>query len=497
MGIGIVRGKRFARHKRLLVVGMALAASSALIVPSGAAAGTLKEELAPFAHCPVETPGVVGCVVSVTTSGEFVIGNSTVPVTKPVILQGGTLPPSVALSPPTDGTDMLSKTPLPVPGGLLGIELLGDLTGVTATAELTSPPEIAEAVTLPLKVKLDNPLLGASCYIGSNAQPIVMNLIRGTTNPPPPNKPITGSEGEVESKYGGQLLKNTGASLVDNSFSASGANGCGGILAPVVDLSVNLKEGLPSAAGHNTAILNGSLSIATAELVRDPPPEFGRCVKVAKNTGKYHTSNCSAGLSAGSFEWLPGVVNKGFTTSAGETKLQTVSKAKVTCASESGSGKYSGPKKVTGVSMAFTGCVGPGAAKCTTAGAGEGELVTKPLEGELGVISEGFANGKEFRKVGLDLFPVGHAGSFIEFNCGGTAQVIRGSVIGTVTSGKMSLALTQAFKAAKGKQVPDRFEGEPVDVLESSTGGGAFEQDGLTLKATQKSEEAVEVKAAA
>ena len=495
MGIGIVRGKRPARHRQLLGAGVALAVSLAVLAPSAASAATLKEELAPFAHCPVGTPGVVGCVVSTTTSGEFVMGKATVPITRTVVLQGGTVPPSLALAPPTDGTDMLSKTALPVPGGLLGIELLGDLTGVTATAELTSPPEFAEAVTLPLKVKLDNPLLGASCYLGSNSEPIVMNLISGTTNPPPPNTPITGSGGTPVVKYQGQLIRSTGVSEVDNAFAAPGANGCAGILAPIVDPSVNLKEGLPAAAGHNTAILNGKLELASADLVRNPPPEFGRCVKVAKNTGRFHSASCSAGLEIGSFEWIPGVVQKGFTTAAGATKLQTVSNVKVTCASESGSGQYSGTKKVTGVSMAFTGCVGPAAAKCSSAGAGEGELVTKPLEGELGAISEGVVEGKEFRKVGLDLFPVGHAGPFIEFSCGGSAQIVRGSVIAPVTTGKTSPTFTQTFKAAKGTQVPQQFEGEPVDILETSIAGGAFQPDGLTVKVTQTSEEPVEINA--
>jgi len=437
---------------------------------------------------------VVGCIVSVTTSGEFTIGNSTVPINQTITLQGGTVPPSQQLAPAADGNS-LSKTPLVVPGGLLGIELLGNLTGVTATAELAGPPELSPGVTLPLKVKLDNPLLGSACYIGSDSEPIVMHLNSGTTNPPPPNKPITGNSGTPDVKYQGQLIKVTNSSLVDNAFSVPGASGCAGVLAPVVDASVDSKEGLPAAAGHNTAILNGSLELAPAELVRNPPPEFGRCVKVAKNTGKYHTTSCAGGLAEGSYEWFRGVIKKGFTTSAGTTKLETVSKSKITCAAESGSGEYSGAKTVTGVTVTFTGCEGPGATKCATAGANEGELLTKPLEGQLGIISEEVKEGKEIRKIGLELFPAGHAGSYVEFSCGGSPQVLRGSVIAPVSIDKMSLTSTLTYKGAKGKQAPEQFEGEPKDVLESSVAGGAFEQSGLTLTATQTSEEPIEINA--
>ncbi|HWG09017.1 MAG TPA: hypothetical protein VN672_08415 [Solirubrobacteraceae bacterium] len=487
------RGARTARRgiKRRFVPALALVALAAALTPGAASAGTIKEELAPFANCPLETPGVAGCVVALTTGGQFTIGNSTVPITRTVTLQGGTVPPSLALAPPRGG-EMLSKTPLPVPGGLLGIELLGNLTEVTATAELTSPPEFGELVTLPVKVKLDNPLLGASCYIGSDSEPIVMNLTGKTTNPPPPNEPITGSGGVPDVKFGGRLVKSTNTSLVDNAFAVGGANGCAGVLAPIVDPSVNLKEGLPAAAGHNTAILNGTLELATAELVRDPPPEFGRCVKVAKGTGKFHNSGCTA-HEPGSYEWVPGVVKSGFTTAGGATKLETVGKSKVACAAESGGGKYSGTKNVTAVSVRFTGCVGPNASSCSSAGAGAGELVSKALEGELGAITEGVIEGKEFRKVGLDLFPTGHTGPLFEFTCGGSAQVITGSVIAAVSSGKTSVSGTESFKASKGRQVPERFEGEPVDVLRSSIAGGANEQAGLTVKLTRTSEEAVEI----
>ena len=49
------------------------------------------------------------------------------------------------------------------------------------------------AVTLPLKVKLSNEMLGEECYIGSDAEPIVLHLTTGETAPPAGTEPIRGS----------------------------------------------------------------------------------------------------------------------------------------------------------------------------------------------------------------------------------------------------------------------------------------------------------------
>ncbi len=57
--------------------------------PRQPAVAGLQQEFAIFSDCPVENPAVATCVVSTTTSGEFKIGNKTVPVNMPVVLQGG------------------------------------------------------------------------------------------------------------------------------------------------------------------------------------------------------------------------------------------------------------------------------------------------------------------------------------------------------------------------------------------------------------------------
>jgi hypothetical protein len=256
---------------RMMIAAMLLAAT---VVMLGAAASAhaespLKEEFLPFADCPVESAAV--CTYAETTSGEFVIGRKTVPIEKTVTLQGGL--PTAAYPPQpligAAGGETLSKTPLTVPGGLLGIGGLGG--EVTATAELAGPPSsvivsrqalvlrTGAAVTLPIKVKLSNEVLGEECYIGSDAEPIVLHLTVGRTSPPAPTEPIQGSASPLEGRAKGKITRIAKVSLVDNDFAVPGASGCGGSLSAVVDLAVDADIGLPSAAGSNVAIMNGSL----------------------------------------------------------------------------------------------------------------------------------------------------------------------------------------------------------------------------------------------
>jgi hypothetical protein len=267
-----------------IVSAMALV-MAVLAVPSMASAHT--GEFSKFNYCPSTNKEVLKCLYSVTAGGEVVLGNKKVPIVNPVVLQGGygAANEKTFLSPffgATNG-ETLSKTPQPVPGGLTGLvncKEIGNVilrvlceatfengfTGVNSTLELARPAseiKIGEfnllfreesALVLPVKVHLENPLLGSGCYIGSSANPIWWNLTTGTTAPPAPNKPISGSSGtstEIEKE---QILKFTGVKLVDNAWSAPSASGCGGSLWELLlDPIINASVGVPSAAGHNTA----------------------------------------------------------------------------------------------------------------------------------------------------------------------------------------------------------------------------------------------------
>jgi hypothetical protein len=278
--------------RRGLVLAMALVPLATLGAAPPALASKkkqLQEEFLPFAHCPLEAAKV--CMVSTTTGGEFVIDRKTVPIEVPVTLQGGlatvldteTLYESSPLI-GASGASTLSETPLTVPGGLVGIGGLGG--EVTATAELAGPPSSViinrwnllagktPAVILPLKVKLSNEVLGEECYIGSDAEPIVLHLTTGTTSPPSPGEPIKGSIGAgVGGKAKGKITYIENATLVDNDFAVPGASGCGGALSPVVDEAVDLDVGIPAPAGENTAIMSGALEETAAQFVAEYKPK--------------------------------------------------------------------------------------------------------------------------------------------------------------------------------------------------------------------------------
>lgn len=279
-------GGRTIRAGRLLAGALCVASLAALGAAGPASATTAKEEFAPFAvGCPVET--AVLCLYATTEGGEFVIGNKTVPITKPITLQGGLgeeteyFGPRALLASTTGET--LQAVPQEVPGGLLGIAGLGG--EVTATAEIAGPVssvlvspgaiigDEGTALTLPLKVKLSNPVLGEECYVGTDSEPIVLHLTTGTTDPPPPNTPIHGNGGVGQKTKKARIISLKDTSLVDNSFSVPGASGCGGVLSPIVDLAVDADIGLPAAAGKNTAIMNGSLEQTTAAFVKQYGPK--------------------------------------------------------------------------------------------------------------------------------------------------------------------------------------------------------------------------------
>jgi hypothetical protein len=286
------------RRALALAIGViAPLATMGLASPALATEHHPKGEFAPFKDCPLSNAEVENCIFAETTAGEFTVGKKTVPINKTIVLQGGFKEKAEKLEfiGAEDG-NTLSKVALNVPGGLLGIEApkswpkeLQELfnefinkgfTGVTATTELAAPAssiglstenllfETGTALSLPIKIKVGNIFVGENCYIGSNAAPIVINFTTGTTSPPEPNKPIKGTAGKFEHNAEFSLITLNGGRLVNNSFAAPTAEGCGGFFSGFVNPLVNSILGLPAAAGHNTAILEGKLSTANAAAVK-------------------------------------------------------------------------------------------------------------------------------------------------------------------------------------------------------------------------------------
>ena len=268
-------------------LGVLFGALAALVFSGSALAHT--GEWAKFNYCPSTKSEVVKCVYSVTNSGKIILGKKETPIEKAVTLQGGYGKATAHIAKFYEATNgiTLAKVPQNVPGGLLGIvppesapflvKLLSKfffenkITGVNAILELAKPAseiQISEynllaeegvALKLPVKVRLENPFLGSSCYVGSSSSPLIWNLTTGETAPPGPNTAIKGSSGLLELKEEAELAEFTSNELVDNAWSAPEATGCGGVLSFLVDPIINSMLGLPATAGNNTANLKNTI----------------------------------------------------------------------------------------------------------------------------------------------------------------------------------------------------------------------------------------------
>lgn len=278
---------------RKLFVGVAAIASLAIVGVPGAMA-TPTGGYAVFAQCPVKSEAINGCIYSPTTSGYIKIAKTEVPIVNKQVLQGGLQREEEPFVKHLEGAlngETLTKTAQKVPGGLAGLvecdkikefllriscELFfeNSFTGVNAITELAAPATsvvlnqafeqlgVGTALTLPVKVRLENLFLGSECYIGSTKEPITINLTTGPTTGGPTGKP-----GTLTTKEHGGIAEISGVSLVNNTFTVPKASGCGAF--GVLDGIIDEKLGLPSAAGKNTAVLNGKVEIANSALVEE------------------------------------------------------------------------------------------------------------------------------------------------------------------------------------------------------------------------------------
>lgn len=281
------RGTKIVAGGLSVVVGALLFASAAVAAPHHPTG-----EYAQFGDCPLNRATITDCVYSVTNGGSFTLGKKAVPIVNPVTLQGGYegAGSEIKFFGAEDG-NTLSKTPQPVPGGLLGItaptwwpksiqtwfnNLINEgFTGVNATVELAGSAtsiklstenlifEEGVALQLPVKFHLENAILGSNCYIGSNASPVVIPFTTATSGK------LKGSAGEVTFNGPGTITTISGGKLVNNTFSVPGATGCGGFLIEyLLDPLVNSIVGVPAGSGVNSGILEGKIQDAAAFSVR-------------------------------------------------------------------------------------------------------------------------------------------------------------------------------------------------------------------------------------
>ncbi|WP_067486148.1 hypothetical protein [Actinomadura hibisca] len=216
-----------------------------------------------FADCPKLPADAVRefwlCSVAVTYGGTFQLGSINQTITSPItITYANGFDPVTGESQVRFGSLKASKF-LVQPG------LFGDpfVTAVYAQPKYAGSFNLdGGKIQLALKVNVQNPLLGGDCHIGSNSNPIRLNLGITATNPPPPNKPIEGSPPEVVSDDP-PVIKTT---VVDNAFAVPRSSGCGLGLGPL-NWAVDKYAGLPSAAGRNTAIFKQYVSNRTYDQI--------------------------------------------------------------------------------------------------------------------------------------------------------------------------------------------------------------------------------------
>jgi hypothetical protein len=274
---------------------------TALVIVSPASAVELNGGWAPFNRCPVDHPLVSGtdgisgagsgsiCVAASSPSGTIKLGKMDVQATRATNVQAGgriNSDNNIPLVGGRPGGAVISQ-PVKVKGGLLGLacgtgndplnlrricrDLLEDniLNRVDARVKSAGRPTdfnlIAGLVTdvpimkLPVKIQLQNPLLGNKCFIGGEANPIVLQPAN-TVAPTNGAFNTWALNGDPDTSPTAPLasIVTTGATQADSTFSVPKAHGCG--LLNLFDGAINSKVGLPSPSGQNEVVLNDATS---------------------------------------------------------------------------------------------------------------------------------------------------------------------------------------------------------------------------------------------
>lgn len=251
-------------RKSVVSLGASLAVSAWLVLAGSAAAAFPN-----YSGCPNRATNVFSCIDIQNTSGNLNIKGFNVPLGASLEIRGGiSLPDETGTSSftPAVGTSGFFAQPVEVPGGLLGIDFPIPGNTVLATTELAGSPSAirinagAGNITIPVKVRLSNFLLGMSCYIGTNSNPVVLHLTTGTTSPPPPNGPISGHLGTFFVNETETEIRLTDNLNVDNAFAVPASSSCGFGLG-LINALVDAKLKLPSAAGNNSIEVHNNVGL--------------------------------------------------------------------------------------------------------------------------------------------------------------------------------------------------------------------------------------------
>jgi hypothetical protein len=258
------------------------------------------EVVGQFANCPLFDPEISDCTWGQSRAGsEFTAGKVTIALVNPITIQFAFAERAEGLETvgPEDGAPALSAVAQPGPklSEVVDEEKLSEhekevlhedeakSEATSVTIELAGPARsmilstenllerTGTALHLPTKIRLTSAsgFVGEDCYVGSNEDPIVVNLTSGQSGK------LAGKVGEFNANKEFTLIELVGGTLVENEFSVpQTVEGCGGRgdaqERATVDEALNEGLGLPSTAPEsNSAIINGNLSTADNVWVRE------------------------------------------------------------------------------------------------------------------------------------------------------------------------------------------------------------------------------------
>jgi hypothetical protein len=269
---------RLSRRGRLALAALAIAVAVPMAVASSASAANYAPPFDVFNNCPVDSPELhtatneAACVAAVANGGSITLGKITTPLgpqtTSMGVYDSPNAPEGLLATARPDHNTLVAK-PARVPGGLLNLVCKGDpsnaivsicktlenssLNRVSADARIAGRPTFAlfPGPTVPIRIKLINPLLGNNCFIGSRANPIVLNLQLGLNPDSALNimEEIPGFEDETIGIHINNIF------FDDTTFAVPKATNCGPL--DLFSGAINSRAGLPSPAGSNSIHLEG------------------------------------------------------------------------------------------------------------------------------------------------------------------------------------------------------------------------------------------------
>jgi hypothetical protein len=233
---------KYLKHVAALAVTV-VALMAGAVPAMGAPAPGFEE----FANCPDRSvnPLMLQCIASDIDGGHLRLGDLNMPITDPIEFDGGRTVTGQFIVGSFDGGSQ------PIDGGLVGATGMAwlqyvfppELLALNGDIELAGNPTspLGSPVTLPIKVRLENPLLADTCYVGSDTNPITLSLAitnPGTTFPQ------------------GAILRTVDRTIADTTFAAPAASGCDLLLPEYgfVDALINYRAELPSPSGSNEAV---------------------------------------------------------------------------------------------------------------------------------------------------------------------------------------------------------------------------------------------------